>query len=93
MKLIQVNPNNATYYSEDFVKGFERGAKRQLEADERSIPKGHWIEHEVWDGDRYYGCSVCGASFTLIDGTPNDNGYNYCPHCNADMRGESDEIV
>lgn len=47
---------------------------------------GKWIEQDDgWDGV-YYECSCCKEAFTLIDGTPSDNLYNYCPNCGADMR-------
>lgn len=46
---------------------------------------GHWIEKDGYDGDTYYDCSVCGESWTTIDGDPWDNGMNYCPHCGAKM--------
>ena len=49
-----------------------------------SQPKtGQWIEHDGWDGDVYYECSECKEPFVLIDGTPTDNLYNYCPNCGA----------
>ncbi len=48
--------------------------------------RGEWFEVELgWD-DVHYDCSVCGESFCLIDGTPTDNMYNFCPNCGADMR-------
>ena len=47
---------------------------------------GKWIEQEEFDGGIYYDCSVCGNSWTTIDGTPIDNNMNYCPNCGADMR-------
>ena len=49
---------------------------------------GRWIEKDGFDGDTYYDCSECGESFCLIDGTPTDNLYNYCPNCGAKMEGE-----
>lgn len=53
---------------------------------------GKWIERDDgWDGV-YYECSVCKEPFTLIDGTPSENLYNYCPNCGSDMRGEDDDI-
>ena len=53
-------------------------------------PKGKWIEQDDgWDGV-YYECSVCKEPFTLIDGTPKDNLYNFCPNCGAEMRGDAD---
>lgn len=50
---------------------------------------GRWIEKDGYDGDTYYDCSECGESFCLIEGTPTDNLYNYCPNCGAKMKGEN----
>lgn len=53
-----------------------------------SVPereKGEWIEKEGYDGDTYYDCSVCGNSWTTIEGTPWDNGMDFCPNCGAEM--------
>lgn len=41
MEQLTINPNNRQYYSEDFIKGFECGTQRQLEADKADIPT--WI--------------------------------------------------
>ena len=57
---------------------------------EKQPKKGEWIEHEDVSGDLYYDCSVCGESWVLIDGTPKENGMDYCPHCGADMRNDGD---
>ena len=46
---------------------------------------GYWIEKEEFYGDVYYDCSECGESWTTIDGTPWNNGMNYCPNCGAKM--------
>jgi DNA-directed RNA polymerase subunit RPC12/RpoP len=55
--------------------------------------KGEWIkiypDQEEWN---VYECSHCGEAFDLIEGTPYDNGYNFCPNCGADMRAESEGI-
>ena len=52
--------------------------------------KGKWIEQDdSWDGV-YYECSACGEPWTLIDGTPWDNGMNFCPNCGADMREDGE---
>ena len=51
---------------------------------------GKWITtDDGWDGE-YFVCSVCGCPWTLIEGTPEDNGMNFCPNCGADMRGTWD---
>ncbi len=54
----------------------------------QSVKTGKWIKKDGWDGDVYYDCSVCGESWTTIEGTPWDNDMNYCPHCGAKMEGE-----
>lgn len=46
---------------------------------------GRWIEKEDYNLDTYYDCSVCGESWTTVEGTPWQNGMNYCPHCGAKM--------
>jgi DNA-directed RNA polymerase subunit RPC12/RpoP len=49
---------------------------------------GYWIEdtngtytdnHDTWE------CSECGNAQILLEGTPKDNDYNYCPNCGAKM--------
>ena len=50
-------------------------------------PKGEWIEQEDFNLDTYYDCSVCGESFCLIDGSPTDNLFKFCPNCGAKMGG------
>ena len=53
--------------------------------------RGKWIEDDDgWD-EVIWRCSECDAVFTLVDGTPKENEYYFCPHCGADMRGEQDE--
>lgn len=48
---------------------------------------GEWIEKEEIYGDVYYTCSNCGEDWTTIDGTPFENGMNFCPQCGAKMDG------
>ena len=52
--------------------------------------RGKWETIDGWDGDEVYRCSECGEEFVLIDGTPKDNGYHFCPNCGADMRTNGD---
>lgn len=52
---------------------------------------GKWIEQDGFDGDVYYDCSVCGESWTTIEGTPWDNGMSFCPNCGARMDKEKAE--
>lgn len=61
-----------------------------IESDVQPVRHGHWETIEGWDGDELYRCSECGAEFVLIDGTPKDNDYWFCPHCGARMDGDTD---
>ena len=49
-------------------------------------PHGEWIEKEDYNMDIYYDCSVCGNSWCTLDGTPWQNGMNFCPNCGAKMK-------
>lgn len=55
--------------------------------DDQQQKKGHWIEKVDFDSNPYYECSVCGVLWTMIDGTPEDNGMKYCPRCGARLEG------
>ena len=52
---------------------------------EQEAKTGKWIEQDGYDGDVYYDCSACGESWVMIDGSPQENGMLYCPHCGAKM--------
>lgn len=47
----------------------------------------HWIpcENETGEGSNTYKCSACGEIQMIIDGTPKENGWAYCPHCGEVM--------
>lgn len=53
--------------------------------DAEPVRHGHWIATPYTDYDDTYECSVCGACWTFIEGTPKDNEAFYCPHCGAKM--------
>ena len=62
--------------------------------DVQPIKHAHWIDEELELGEDFislYKCSNCGEEFQLMDGTPNDNDYDYCPHCGAKMDEVKDE--
>lgn len=48
--------------------------------------RGEWIESNK-ESLKIYKCSCCGYWVAIFIGTPEENGYNYCPGCGADMRG------
>lgn len=45
--------------------------------------KGKWIEQDAGGDGVFYECSVCKDAFTLMEGTPSDNNYNFCPNCGS----------
>ena len=69
------------------------GSLLDIATEVRNLPSvnvrqtGEWIEQDGYDGDVYYDCSVCGESWTTIEGTPWDNGMKFCPNCGARMEG------
>jgi len=81
MKQLTISPSNRQYYSEDFIKGFECGTQRQLEADKADRPQGKWISNH----DGYWICSECGLRVLIYA-----KG-NYCPNCGAQMKGAGDD--
>ena len=55
------------------------------------VKHGRWIyKPNVYD-DSTYECSECGEPWTLIEGTPQENGMKYCPNCGAKMDLEEEE--
>lgn len=77
------------------------GAVRVVRCDElptvdaEPVRRGHWKEvSDGWDGV-YYECSECGLSWTLNDGTPEENEMCYCPKCGArmDMERQEDDAI
>ena len=77
------------YLGEDALSYAIKMVELEPAADVRENVRGEWVrQDDGWCGD-YYECSVCKEPFTLIDGTPQDNLYNFCPNCGADMRSKS----
>lgn len=59
-------------------------------ADVERVRHGRWKEESDYDGDSIYVCSECGETWTLIDGTPQDNNMHYCPNCGAKMDAQKE---
>ena len=48
---------------------------------------GEWTAEIGYEGEvLYYECSNCKEAFSLLEGTPEENKYNYCPNCGARMK-------
>lgn len=51
--------------------------------------ESEWVEQVLcYDTDVIWMCGKCKAEYTLIDGTPLENEYFFCPHCGAKMTKE-----
>ena len=66
-------------------KMFER-VLESLPSAERK--RGRWVRHILKNAKVPWGfdCSECGTWFVIGEDTA--EGYNYCPNCGAEMRGE-----
>jgi DNA-directed RNA polymerase subunit RPC12/RpoP len=55
--------------------------------DSAPVAHAHWVpdESETGEDSNTYKCSACGQIQILIDGTPKENGWAYCPNCGAKM--------
>lgn len=49
---------------------------------------GKWLLFD--DESNSYCCSVCNTAYMLIEGTPKDNGYKYCPNCGAKLEEDAE---
>lgn len=50
-------------------------------------PHGEWIDLSDGWQEGTFRCSSCQMEFVLLEGTPEDNEYNFCPNCGARMKG------
>ena len=83
----------STNYLDDYAKGFQAALLAVMSiptADVAPVRHGRWIEQEQC-GESLYSCSACGTEWVTIEGTPKENGMDYCPHCGAKMDGKENE--
>ena len=62
-------------------------------ADVAEVRHGRWeeIDDDYAYAENVYRCSVCGEEWDILEGTPEQNMYYYCPSCGAKMDGETKE--
>lgn len=81
MKQLQVTEQNKPYYSADYTKGFNDGAKAQYEADKKEAERrGRWI---LKYGDGHIEKSIVGGECSLCGFV--GPATRYCPNCGAKM--------
>lgn len=57
-------------------------------------PQGEWIADKnrtYSENEDTWECSVCHEPFTIIEGTPEENLYYYCPKCGARLIADGGE--
>lgn len=80
MNKLKFNPDNAKYYSEEFIKGFECGVERQFNEDNKT---GKWIKVAGVKNNFSYKCSTCDKNIGYIY-------YKHCPECGIRNEVEDD---
>lgn len=57
-------------------------------ADVVEVVHGRWEDSiDKWFEMDIYTCSKCRESYVLVEGTPKENLWHYCPNCGAKMDG------
>lgn len=73
---------------DDFKKAITNMPENII-VDVAPVRHGRWEDStDEWFGTDVYTCSECRESYVLVEGTPKENLWHYCPNCGADMRGE-----
>ena len=88
---------NAIDAAKDWYDGLICGSFKGLEKRLKSLPsaqperkKGTWIpafNGKFTGGAYWFNCSECGRIVPEV----RNGGWNFCPNCGADMKGEKDE--
>ena len=78
--IIDVQPTVDAVPTEFHDKCMEIEIEKRFEL-ELKEKHGHW----EYLYEENYKCSECGDWWVFIEGTPKDNGADYCPHCGAKM--------
>ena len=70
---------------DDFKKAIKKIPKGII-VDVEPVRNGRWeVSIDEWFGTDVYTCSKCRESYVLVEGTPKENLWHYCPNCGAQM--------
>ena len=85
----QLPKDSADFHTRDLMLlNFEQYVNLQPIADVEEVKHGEWYQHNKKEhGDTCFYCSVC-EKMALSDCLEWELT-NYCPHCGADMRGDT----
>lgn len=78
MKKTILNPSHSPYIT-------KRDVESMPTIDATPVKHGRWEYSENIYDESTWACSICKEPWTLIDGTPQENGMKYCPNCGAKM--------
>ena len=45
-----------------------------------------WVEEDMGEGETLWKCPDCNEYWALMEGTPKDNQYNFCPKCGRALK-------
>ena len=66
--------------------------KKQQTIEAEPVRNGRWeVSTDEWFETDVYTCSKCRESYVLVEGTPKENLWHYCPNCGCRMDGGDDE--
>ena len=66
----------------------QQNIKDATTIDAEPVRHGRWeVSIDEWFGTDVYTCSKCRESYVLVEGTPKENLWHYCPNCGAKMDG------
>ena len=75
---------------DDFKKAIKKIPKGII-VNVAPVRHGRWEDSiDEWFGTDVYTCSKCRESYVLVEGTPKENLWHYCPNCGAKMDGGND---
>ena len=83
--------NHYAWWNDENKEIFDSIIDAQPTADVKEVVRGEWVERDEYYDDIVYRCSACRTDFCLFEGTPQENEWNFCPMCGADMRGSDAE--